>query len=166
MADRPTREPDLCLELVSQARYLAAVRTMVGAVAQRLGFDDIQSGQISLAVDEALCNIIKHGYDNAKDGRIWVRLWADETGATEGGLHIVIDDEARQIEVADIRSRDLDDVRPGGLGVFIIREVMDDVAYAKRQGGGMRLSLFKRLDPSAATPSAYGAVARGPGEGR
>ena len=58
---------------------------------------------------------------------------------------IVIEDEARQIDPAFIKGRELDDVRPGGLGVHIIREVMDVVEYESRDGVGMRLTLFKQL---------------------
>jgi hypothetical protein len=59
------------------------------------------------------------------------------------GLRIVIEDLGRQTDPGAIKGRDLDDVRPGGLGVHIIREVMDEVVYEKRPGGGMRLTLVK-----------------------
>jgi anti-sigma regulatory factor (Ser/Thr protein kinase) len=67
-------EPQLRLEMASQARFLAAARAMIANVAQRLGFSEIQCGQISLAVDEALCNIINHGYGKKPDGRIWINV--------------------------------------------------------------------------------------------
>ena len=49
----------------------------------------------------------------------------------------------KQVDPESIQPRDLDDIRPGGLGVHIIREVMDEVAYEKRQGPGMRLTMIK-----------------------
>lgn len=153
--DEPSAEPDLRLEMFSQARYLAAVRAMVAQVAHRLGFADAACSRISLAVDEALCNIIKHGYDRREDGRIWISLSALSTD--HPGIHIVLEDRARQVDPSVIRSRDLDDVRPGGLGVHLIREVMDEVTYAARPGGGMRLTLTKRL------PRMLPAVAGGAG---
>jgi anti-sigma regulatory factor (Ser/Thr protein kinase) len=152
MADT-AREPDVRLEMQSQARFLAAARGMVSNVAQRLGFTEAHCGQISLAVDEALCNIINHGYDRKPDGRIWVNVWAldDEPG----GLKIVIEDRARQVDPKTIRSRDLEEIRPGGLGVFIIKEIMDEVTYEHRDGGGMRLTMQKRIPTpdSSATKS-------------
>ena len=149
MADA-SREPDVRLEMQSQARFLAAARGMVSNVAQRLGFSETHCGQISLAVDEALCNIINHGYDRKPDGRIWVNVWAlDEE---PGGLKIVIEDRARQVDPKTIRSRDLEEIRPGGLGVFIIKEIMDEVIYEHREGGGMRLIMQKRI-PSAGDSS-------------
>jgi anti-sigma regulatory factor (Ser/Thr protein kinase) len=133
--------PDLRLEMLSQPRLLAAARALVGNLAQRLGFSEIQSGQISLAVDEALCNIINHGYDRQPDGHIWLSLW--DVTTDRPGVKVVIEDRARQVDPSVIRSRDLDDIRPGGLGVYIIREIMDEVIYEHRQNGGMRLTLVK-----------------------
>jgi anti-sigma regulatory factor (Ser/Thr protein kinase) len=137
-----TREPDMRLEMLSQPRLLAAARAMVGQFAQRMGFSEGACGQISLAVDEALCNIINHGYERRTDGRIWLNLWGlDGCSST---LRIVIEDRAKQVDPAIIRSRDLEDIRPGGLGVHIIREVMDSVQYEQRESGGMRLSMSKQ----------------------
>lgn len=142
MADRSAApEPQLRLEMVSQARFLAAARAMISNVAQRLGFSEIQCGQISLAVDEALCNIINHGYAKQPDGRIWINV--HDLPGDIPALKIVIEDRAKQVDPETIRSRDLEDIRPGGLGVYIIRKVMDTAKYEKREGGGMRLTLVK-----------------------
>ena len=144
MADKPI-EPDLRLEMVSQPKFLAAARALVGTVAQRIGFNEIQCGQISLAVDEALCNVITHGYKRRPDGRVWLNLWPLD--GTPPGLKVVIEDLARQVDPKTIQPRDLDDIRPGGLGVHIIREVMDEVSYEKRPERGMRLTMIKRVRP-------------------
>ncbi|TVQ53490.1 MAG: ATP-binding protein [Phycisphaerales bacterium] len=135
--------PHLRLEMLSQARLLSAARSMVGNFAQRLGFNEVECGQISLAVDEALCNIINHGYEKRDDGQIWLSVWGLE--GEQPGIRVMIEDAARQVEPDQIKSRDLDDVRPGGLGVFIIHEIMDEVKYDKREQEGMRLTMVKRL---------------------
>ena len=62
---------------------------------------------------------------------------------------IRIDDRGKQTEPERIRSRELSEIRPGGLGVHIIKEVMDSVRYEKRSGGGMRLTMVKSVWPSA-----------------
>ncbi len=136
-------EPEVQLRMFSQPRFLAAVRALVGTMAQRLGFTEMQCGQISLAVDEALCNVITHGYERRPDGQLWINLWALEGEPT--GLKIVIEDLATQVDPDDIQPRDLDDIRPGGLGVHIIREVMDEVNWERRSPKGMRLTMIKRL---------------------
>jgi anti-sigma regulatory factor (Ser/Thr protein kinase) len=141
----PTK-PDLSLELVSNPIYLCAVREMMNLSAKRLGFSDAHASQIALAVDEAIVNVIKHGYEKKTDGRIWLRMTPiGPAGSPNAALEIVIEDEARQVDPQEIKGRDLEDIRPGGLGVHIIREVMDDVRYEKRDGGaGMRLTMIKR----------------------
>ena len=55
-----------------------------------------------------------------------------------------IRDHGRSVDPSSIKSRDLDDVRPGGLGVHIMRSVMDRVEYRKRGLTGMELSMTKR----------------------
>jgi hypothetical protein len=60
-------DPHIRVQLVSDPIYLSGARELVGSVAKRLGFDDLQCSKIALAVDEALCNIIRHGYDRAAD---------------------------------------------------------------------------------------------------
>ncbi len=141
-------QPTVRLEIVSRPSLLAAARALVATIAQRCGFDEIQCGQISLAVDEALCNIIRHGYNCRDDGRILISLSQRE--AQPPGIEIVIEDDAIQVDPDTIRSRDLDDIRPGGLGVHIIREIMDEVSYMRRDRQGMRLTLVKHLHPVAA----------------
>jgi len=150
--------PDLSLEMYSQPRLLAAARAMVGNLAQRLGFNEIQCGQISLAIDEALCNIINHGYERRPDGRIWLSVWDLQTHPP--GIKVVIEDRAKQVDPETIRPRDLDDIRPGGLGVYIIREIMDDVSYEHRPGGGMRLTMTKQVAAQGQDSSADEGLAR------
>lgn len=141
------------LELLSNPLYLAGARELVASVARRLGFSEISCAQIALAVDEALCNVIRHGYDGDQSRPIWISIWPiaeHAVGATSGtagdgepGLRLVIEDEAPHVDPEHMKGRDLDDIRPGGLGVHIIREVMDDVAYEQRTPKGMRLTLTK-----------------------
>jgi anti-sigma regulatory factor (Ser/Thr protein kinase) len=117
----------------------------VAAVARRLGFTEEGCGQIALAVDEALCNIIRHGYDRRKDAPIWISLWpVPAVNGSGAGIRIVLEDEAKQVDPCTIKSRDLDEVRPGGLGVHIIQQVMDEAKYERREQVGMRLTLVKR----------------------
>lgn len=141
------------LTLVSNTRYLAAARALVSAFASTIGFDEVGCGQITLAIDEALCNVIRHGYQK-EDGRpIWLHLSPVEHDGKPVGLRLVIEDEARQIEPDQIRGRDLENVRPGGLGVHIIRELMDEVTYQKREKQGMRLTLVRRLPEAGGRPT-------------
>lgn len=137
--------PHIRVELVSDPIYLSGARELVGAVAKRLGFDDLQCSKIALAVDEALCNVIRHGYDRATDKPIWLDIWPVIEDGETVGLRLRLEDEAKQVDPQQMRGRDLQDIRPGGLGVHIIREVMDEVVYERREAKGMRVTMVKRL---------------------
>jgi serine/threonine-protein kinase RsbW len=145
--------PDIRLEMISDPVYLAGARELVAAVARRLGFTEEACGQIALAVDEALCNVIRHGYDRRKDAPIWISLFPESMNGKPSKLSIVIEDEARQVDPEAIKSRDLDEIRPGGLGVHIMRQVMDEVRFEKRDRVGMRLTLVKNRTETE-TPAA------------
>lgn len=163
----PAGEPHLRLAFLSHPLFLSATREMVSAFANRIGFTDEACGQLALAVDEAICNIIRHGYGRQSDRPIWLSVTAvgglanpeapDANPCT--GLLVVLEDEAKQVDLSRIKSRDLDEIRPGGLGVHIIQQVMDEVRYEHRGPVGMRLSMFKRRVGPA--PSAGGAASEG-----
>ena len=145
--------PEIELRLTSDPMYLCGARELVGCIARRIGFDDMDCSKIALAVDEALANIIRHGYDRAFDKPIWLGLTPIKPSADSiGGIVITIEDEAKQVNPCDMKGRDLDDVRPGGLGVHIIHEVMDEVEYAQRTPCGMRLTMTKLAPRPAESP--------------
>ena len=149
-----TQEPHVKLELRSNPLFLSGAREMVSSIAKRLGFSDESAAHIALAIDDALCNVIRHGYDKQAEQPIWISLFPEggvSTPDSQGNpspttaLRIVIEDEAKQVDLAAIKSRDLEEIRPGGLGVHIIQQVMDSVTYEHRNGprGGMRLTMIK-----------------------
>lgn len=171
-----TERAEIRIEMLSNPLYLSGVREMVAGVARRLLFTEEACGQIALAVDEALCNVIRHGYGRDPDKPIWINLIPLGGVAKPGeschpteALKIVIEDEARQVDPGTIKSRNLEDVRPGGLGVHIIRAVMDEVRYEKINNGkgrGMRLTMIKkRVDPSPEAEGAGGTECCGGGGG-
>jgi anti-sigma regulatory factor (Ser/Thr protein kinase) len=59
------------------------------------------------------------------------------------GIRVIISDRAPQVDPHTIVGRNLDDIRPGGLGTHIMKTIMDEVEYTHRQGGGMTLRMFK-----------------------
>lgn len=144
----------MVVRMLSQPRYLSGARDLVSAVSKRLGFSDHDCGQIALAVDEALCNIIRHGYNRREDETIWLSIWPHEEDG-RSGVRILIEDTAEQVDPAKIKGRELDDIKPGGLGVYIIQQVMDESRFERRPGSdvGMRLDMVKFV-PAAGEGSA------------
>ena len=131
--------PAIHMRLLSQPRLLASVRSMVVALSERIGFGEVESGHVALAVDEALANIIRHGYEQRENETIEMNVWV--LTSPKPGIRIIIEDEAPQIDPELMKGRDLDNIRPGGLGVHIINEIMETVEYSHRDGGGMKLSM-------------------------
>jgi anti-sigma regulatory factor (Ser/Thr protein kinase) len=141
---------DIEMRIDSEPRYLCVVRAAVNAAVDRMGFDTPDCARIMLAVDEAITNVIRHGYKSRADQPIWIRMRpTDHEG--NAGFTIVIEDVADQVDPSRIRGRDLEDLRPGGLGVHIIREVMDHVEFARREEKGMRLAMSKSLNHDSNT---------------
>ena len=61
---------------------------------------------------------------------------------------LIIRDFGKQVDPDCIKSRDLDDVKPGGLGVHLIKSIMDEVKYRRHEEGGMELRMSKFItDP-------------------
>lgn len=136
-----TRSVDLTI--LSDPKNLAVVRAAAEKMARQEGFAPSDVDGIVLAMDEALANVMKHGYDGRRDCEIRIRLEAVDAAGGRNGLRVVVRDRGKQIDPEHIRGRDLNDVRPGGLGVHIIRTVMDDVAYRCLDDGGMELRMVK-----------------------
>ena len=140
MADRRP-DPEVRVELLSRPELLAPVRAMVNSLAQASGLDDLCACHLVLAMDETLTNIIRHGYEGSPDGRIWITIAQLHDGP---GLRVEISDRARTVDPDSIRGRELDDVKPGGLGLHLMRSLVDRFEHAPRADGGMHVTLEKR----------------------
>jgi anti-sigma regulatory factor (Ser/Thr protein kinase) len=142
----PARSSDdpVHLRVTSEPSCLARVRGLVADAARGVGFSEADVSCMALATNEAIANVIQHGYEGRAGEPIDVTI-EPVTRAGRAGLQVLIDDEGRQVDPSQICSRDLDDVRPGGLGTHIIRSVMDEVEYLPREAGGMRLRLLKMI---------------------
>ena len=124
--------------------YLPVVRAALGKLCENLGFDGDTAGQIVLSVDEALTNIIRHACQGDPDQVIEIGFIPCCDPGLEG-LEIIIRDYGKTIDPDKVKPRDLDGVRPGGLGLHIMNECMDKVQFARAEGGGTRLRMFKSL---------------------
>jgi anti-sigma regulatory factor (Ser/Thr protein kinase) len=129
----------LKLEVPSDPELLSVVRSAVKQLAQVTGFTDEECRSITVAVDEAMTNIIRHAYENRHDQSIQLVCQRDDHG-----LEFILTDSGRPVDPEKLHGRPLHEVRPGGLGMHIIRQVMDQVQY-ERLPGGNRLRLIKYL---------------------
>ena len=141
MPDFP--DSSIKLSITSTPAHLPVVRAALESVCKLMGFDEPTGGDIVLAVDEALANVIKHAYQGQSDKPIEITLRS--IGGDKTALKIELRDWGEQAEPAKIKSRELDDVRPGGLGVHIMARCMTEVNYVHAPDGGTLLTMVKTL---------------------
>ena len=135
----------LKLELRSHPTLLCVIRGALEPLMESLGFSDEQNRAIIRAVDEAVSNIMKHSYHGRLDQPIEVycnRVQRRTNGESAEGVEILLFDCGPAVDTTKIEARPLDEIRPGGLGLHIIRGSMDTIQY-KRAGRLNRLRLVK-----------------------
>lgn len=125
------------LRIPCKAEWVALARLSVAAVASRLNFSIDEIEDIKLAVAEACTNAIQHAH-----GSPYIEIKCEAAG---GGLRLSVRDYGRGTHPEHIRSRELNDERAGGLGVFLIRSLMDEVDYDVHPERGTLLVMVKRL---------------------
>lgn len=119
-----------------------AVRDAVRQTLRGLGCAAEYVYVVTLAVDEAVCNIMRHAYCSDATGNIILQIYRfDDT------LAFRLIDFAPPIDTKKVKSRDLTDIRPGGLGVYLIQQIMDTMRFEKPpEGAGNMLVMTKKLD--------------------
>jgi len=128
-------------ELSSLAALLGLVRQAAAAGA----LDADTEGDLLLALEEACANVIAHGYPPGSPGPLEV-----EVRLETGRVVLSVTDRARPFDPAHAPPPDLSSPwetrRIGGLGLHLIRELMDEVGHDTPPGGGNRLTMIKHTD--------------------
>jgi len=125
------------LRIPCKAEWVAVARLAAAAIASRMSFTIEEVEDVKLAVAEACTNVIQHaiGADH-----IDIRC---ESSPME--LRVRVSDNGKGTRPEKIASRPLDDPQIGGLGVFLIRSLMDEVDYDVHPDRGTDLVMTKRL---------------------
>jgi anti-sigma regulatory factor (Ser/Thr protein kinase) len=128
----------------AEPRLLHIMREVVRYYARLAGFPESDVYRLTLAVDEAATNVIRHTYKNRPNGRL-----ALEVRNLLDRLEFVLEDTGPKVRSDAIRPRALDDVRPGGLGSFFIKSFTDSSSYDEAFTDGNRLKLVKLKERSS-----------------
>jgi serine/threonine-protein kinase RsbW len=140
------------LQLHSNPEALCLVRAALQRATELLHFRESDSRAIVRSVDEALANVIRHAYQG-KSGlpiEVTCKKWhGTHNGAPTTGLEIILLDSGNALDPAKLKGRNLEDVRPGGLGLHFIKQSMDLVEFTRSEGKN-QLRLIKYLAPATA----------------
>jgi anti-sigma regulatory factor (Ser/Thr protein kinase) len=126
------------LDIPADPASLFLVRALLRRLSESIGFSRKDTDLLVLAIDEACTNIIRHAYKHSPDKRIVLTF-----KVSLDYLEIHIRDFGAASDPATFQSRNLDDVRPGGLGIHFIKSVADKIEYDHPADGGMLLKMIK-----------------------
>ncbi len=133
------------LTVPGQFEQLAHIAEFVTREARQAGLSEDEVFHVEMAVDEACSNIIEHAYaDRTGD----IDLMCKSSGP--GDFEIVIHDSGRPFDPETIvspplpASLDPEDLNEGGLGLYFMRKLMDEVRFETNAGQGNMLYMTKR----------------------
>jgi anti-sigma regulatory factor (Ser/Thr protein kinase) len=131
------------VQFIAKFEYLDEIRDFVGKVARRGGFSDKDIYNIQLATDEAASNIIEHAYAGVSNGVLDLSC-----GLVSDGITIILIDYGESFDPSAVPmpnlKADLSERKIGGLGIFLMRKLMDEVHYEPRKDGSNVLTMRKR----------------------
>lgn len=135
----------------NDTRHLAEIRRVVDEVSAPFFPVKTERGKIVLAVDEAVSNVMEHAYAGCSTpGDIEVDIQADDTR-----LQVIIRDSGKPFDPLSIRDPDLKEhIRQGkrnGLGLFLMRQIMDEVKYSFVEGRRNELRMVKYITAATKT---------------
>ena len=115
--------------LVSTAS-LKDVRTFSREVFEKINLPQDQKDELVLAIAEAAQNIVKHAYRDVTEtsDRMEIKI-----SLKDNDLEIGFFDKGKAVIPENIQHRKLDDIKPGGLGTFFIKQIMDAAVFKKDQ---------------------------------
>ncbi len=131
------------ITISSHPRWLRLVRQVVREYALETGFDAQDAEAITLAVGEAVGNIIKHSYHGRTDKSFVLRCKADASA-----LEVSLIDDGEPFDPNLQASPPPDELRAGGRGLYLMKAIMDEIDYTRE--GASNLVRMRKLLPSPA----------------
>ena len=122
---------------------LKEVRTFTRDVFEKISLPQDQKDELVLAIAEAAQNIVKHAYKGVEEtaDRMEIKI-----SLKDNHLEIGFFDKGKAVVPGNVQHRKLDDIKPGGLGTFFIKEIMDAAVFKKDQKGWVNhLILTKKI---------------------
>ena len=122
---------------------LKEVRTFSRDVFEKIDLPQEQKDELVLAIAEAAQNIVKHGYKGVEETEDRMEI---KISLKDSQLEIGFFDKGKNVVPENVQHRKLDDIKPGGLGTFFIKQIMDNAVFKKDQKGWVNhLVLTKKI---------------------
>ena len=122
---------------------LKEVRTFSRDVFEKINLPQDQKDELVLAIAEAAQNIVKHAYKGVGETTDTMQI---KISLKDGDLEIGFFDKGKNVVPENVQHRKLDDIKPGGLGTFFIKQIMDNAVFKKDQKGWVNhLILTKKI---------------------
>ena len=131
-------------DFIVSTSSLKEVRVFSREVFEKINIPQEQKDELVLAIAEAAQNIVKHGYKDIESttDKMQIRI-----SLKSGELEIGFFDKGKPVVPGNIQHRKLDDIKPGGLGTFFIKQIMDEAVFKKDQKGWVNhLVLSKKIN--------------------
>jgi len=133
------------LEVESKLKNLAIIGDFIANAMKQLGIEHVQDiFKVQLAVDEACTNIIKHAYSREGEGQIII--CCSLSGNT---LLVTIKDWGKCFDPNSVPRPNtkaaLSERKEGGLGIFLMRELMNEIRFTFNKEEGNKLTMIKHL---------------------
>lgn len=139
---------DAQASFTNRLQNIYGMHQFVRQAAIEAGFSNVALGDIELAVVEACANIIKHAYREVAEDTAPIELHVDFDW---GQLTITLTDwgqpfapPAGKVAAPDV-DRMVSEQRRGGMGIFFMQQMMDEVAWDIRPGVCNRVRMIKKL---------------------
>lgn len=145
IADQPNQDGNkmYSFELNSELSELNTLRQHLNHCAQHIGLSPDCILEINISLDELFTNIISYGFEDDLDHPVSFSLRTDQNA-----LIISVEDDGKPFNPLEVEAPetpiDLDNIKIGGLGIFITRKLMDEIFY-KRECGKNKLTLKKAI---------------------
>ena len=117
-------------DFVVDSSNLKEVRTFSREVFEKINLPQEQKDELVLAIAEAAQNIVKHAYKGVEETTDKMQI---KISLKDGELEIGFFDKGKPVVPENIQHRKLDDIKPGGLGTFFIKQIMDGAIFKKDQ---------------------------------
>ncbi len=127
------------LTLRSQLTEIARARRWARGHAETAGFDELDVDAVELALAEALSNVIRHGYRGDPTQRIELQIEIDQER-----MCVSVRDSGPPFEPRELVPTDFETPGPGGYGLRMTEELVDEVKRDTSSGKGTVLRLVKR----------------------